>query len=148
MSENWENNINYRSCRRDPYLEINIADLRKVFTCTVTFNLIKTDSKRTENTHGPRTDEERIVNGPFRFIKRPVPFRFIKRQREGFFGAYRMYARNCTSHKLNSPKGPDSIIATTIFSTIIIQNFVISQRFKQFISKRSTTGYLLMMKHA
>ena len=35
------------------------------------------------NTHGPRTDEERIVNGPFRFIK-PVPFRFIKRQREGF----------------------------------------------------------------
>ena len=24
----------------------------------------------------------------FRFIKQPVPFRFIKRQREGFFGAY------------------------------------------------------------
>ena len=29
------------------------------------------------------------MNGPFRFIKRPVPFRFIKRQREVFFGAYR-----------------------------------------------------------
>ena len=39
------------------------ADLRKVFACTVTFNLIKTDSKRTENTHGPRTDEERMKNG-------------------------------------------------------------------------------------
>ena len=26
-----------RSCRRDPYLEINIADLRKVFACTVTY---------------------------------------------------------------------------------------------------------------
>ena len=46
------------------------------------------DSKWTANTHGPRTDEERIMNGPFRFIKRPVPFRFIKRQREGVFGTY------------------------------------------------------------
>ena len=32
-----ENNINCRSCRRDLYLEINIADLRKVFACTVTY---------------------------------------------------------------------------------------------------------------
>ena len=39
VSEKTENNINCRSCRRDLYLEINIADLRKVFVCTVTYIL-------------------------------------------------------------------------------------------------------------
>ena len=56
---------------------------------------IKTDSKRTDNMHGPRTDEERIVNGPLHFIKRPVPFRFIKQQRDVFLGAYCRYTPLC-----------------------------------------------------
>ena len=33
-----KNNKNSRLCRQGLYLEINIADLRKVFACTVTFD--------------------------------------------------------------------------------------------------------------
>ena len=63
---------------------INYHVLKQIAQCGYNNIYIKTDSKRTANTHGPRMDEERIVNGLFRFIKRPVPFRFIKRQREVF----------------------------------------------------------------
>ena len=37
MSEKTGKYINCRSCRRDLYLEINYADLRKVFACMVTY---------------------------------------------------------------------------------------------------------------
>ena len=53
-----ENNINCRSCRRDLYLEINIADLRKVFACTVTYTSSKAIYKADKNLFASHSNYE------------------------------------------------------------------------------------------